>query len=171
MEEYVERGSRKMADTVDRGEALIRSEAEWRRRYSRSRTRAALVFMVPTIFFPFILMAIYAYWEGDQRLAITMFLIFPVAMVLGEIISHWVLKRRPAVGIYEKGIQHYFGVFIPWSEIATADVQRRGLLRRRVLRIEPLFPSREIVSSFWNLPLKFYGEEGLTAIKEGLVNA
>ena len=86
-----------MADVVDRGEPLLRSEEAWRKRYSRSRTKLALTVMVPTIFLPLMVVGYLAYREGEQQVALTLFAIFPVAMLLGEVVSHWLTRRRPAV--------------------------------------------------------------------------
>jgi hypothetical protein len=90
-------------------------------------------------------------------------LIFGLSTVIGYFI--WI--KRTAPGLYENGVQHPDGYFIPYREIGHVEIRERaGGLVGSVLRLTPRQKGGTWDWDYYEIPTDFLGPFGLKTIRD-----
>lgn len=170
MREYVIRDGRgRHAVDIDRGALLVRPEEEWRRRHDAVHWRnwwrgyavmGALLMLVPAFF----LWLDHEYPQpGHPNLWVALLMAVAVVVLVSAFVLNLrrSLDRGPAVGVYERGYQLSYCVFVPYGEI-------EGTERVRVRSREPNFVVLRVrghTGDPLRVSMEFLGGEGVEELE------
>jgi len=179
---YIDKGRRLRDKGITRGNHLVRTEEEWRERYDRMLTKPlgsasedSYVLITIIIFFPLMLI-IFLIASGPARDAMIFFLvlllfisiIIPVTVVF---LQRRVIRKLPAAGLYDYGIQQTHVIFIPYQEIARIEMSARGWPKKREVML--LHPRYERILAYgiktkmpYVILVEFLGLEGAKELEE-----
>lgn len=157
-----------------RGSMIVLTEDEWRSRFeeaTRKVTRLVLVVtgvaIVGILIVPAILtMGAARIWPFIAPVAVVMGLVYLFSWAILVLVSRWVARRPPFVGLYEGGVQITRFLFIPYFEIASVEEKtlRLGPFKREFLVLRPAHkPSIKVRFTApypWTLDMGFVGDEG-----------
>ena len=159
-----------------RGGMLIHDEAEWRKRYEtplRREIRRSLLVVAILGAMGFFFFAFIGVDAGFPLAEVAQMLLFYSGIVTLFTWAMWRLAiwyrgRRPAVGLYETGVQTVPSLFIPYWEISSIKEPQGDVSVDRSISLEwKLTPSpmtRFTTQQEWRLSSKFLGEDGIAEL-------
>jgi hypothetical protein len=175
--DIVREGRLESAPSIDRGEPILHSEAEWRHRsrpYRRSIDLSWLAINAVVVGVPLILLIAALVFKPDFVLIPLVVLVLSImitAFAVFSVIAHLYDRKEvattPPEGLYERGVQLFYFIFVPYEEISSVN---RSLVKGRPT-IELRLHSHEDESikerqpKVWTLQLDFLGDDGVRALE------
>ncbi len=155
-------------DTFDPGPPLLRSKYEWRTRYRKYLLQEIVAYAMVLIITMSVVSAILYLVIEDAALAVLVVVLTTVCFLVAEFWSKGILGYKIAPGLYQEGLIHQKGFFLPYDEIE--DLQtRKGLIPILVpdkVVFIPRFENRLVDYSEWDMEVHIIGEDGLELLRE-----
>ena len=162
---------------IERGETLVHPEWVWRARSRPYRRRSELVSLAVSIGFVgpplVILIAILVFIpnHGGILVLVLFFGGLTLCMVIISVIAHVSNRKEiaetPPEGLYERGVQLFHLIFVPYGEIASVserEVKGSPFLELHLHGHEDE-SIRERNPKVWRIPEEFLGEEGVKELE------
>jgi hypothetical protein len=162
---------------LDRGPMVLHDEEAWRQRIeSFIKGRLKWVFIALGIF-AVGMMAFLAFvgigigLPGMEMLAILLVISTLVILLILNIVwlSFWRLRRLPAMGLYERGLQYNPYIFIPYVEISDVTLPETTGWYKGLVSLEPRTPMTGWMKwnygGKWRMYRDILGDEGLTELE------
>ena len=162
---------------IKRGETLVYKDWEWTARSRPYRRRRELWSLAISICFvgPPLIMTIYLLVfipdDFERLVLVLLFGGFTLCMVIISVFAHVANRKEnvetPPEGLYERGVQLFHFIFVPYEEIAAISERIAKGKPHVELRLHSHEDGsiRERNPKVWRIPKEFLGEEGARELK------
>ena len=163
---------------IERGKMLVYKDWEWTARSRPYRRRRELVSLAISICFvgPPLVMTIYllVFIPTDFNIFVLVLLFgtLTVCMVIISVFAHVVNRKEtaetPPEGLYERGVQLFHLIFVPYEEIAAVSERMAKGKPHVELRLHSHEDRsiRERDPKVWRIPMEFLGVEGVREFEQ-----
>jgi len=154
-------------EPIDPGPPLLHSRYEWSTRYRKNLFMEVLTYAIMLVITLSIVGAILYMVIQDVTLIVFIIALATFCFLIAEFWSKGIFGHKISPGLYQEGLMHPKGFFIPYDELRGVEVKGSFIpLFPEKIILQPYYENRLVDYTEWEMDKPILGDDGYLALEE-----